>query len=128
MPGCACRARAGGFRPGGNEPGEAAQRPVGGRLRRRCSPGPVEQVLGVASLAKVGPKHLLGPMYLVLTYNRGAAFSFGTGASPVIAAVAVALVIGVAFYSRRLVRGMAPLPVMVGAGPSRRRSRVQPGR
>jgi signal peptidase II len=65
---------------------------------------------------KVGPRHVLGPMYLVLTYNRGAAFSFGTGASPVIAAVAVALVIAVALYSRRLARGGAPLPVMVALG------------
>ena len=104
MPGCACRARAGGFRPGVNEPGEAAQRPFGGRRRRRGGPGPVEQVLGAGSLGQVGPVHVLGPVNLVLIYNKGAAFSFGTGASPVIAAVAVALVLAVAFYSRRLAR------------------------
>ena len=38
-----------------------------------------------------GPVHVLGPVNLGLVYNKGAAFSFGTGASPVIAAVAVPL-------------------------------------
>jgi signal peptidase II len=65
---------------------------------------------------KGGPRHVLGPMNLQLTDNRGAAFSFGTGASPVIAAVAVALVLAVAFYSRRLAQGGVPLPVMVALG------------
>jgi signal peptidase II len=63
-----------------------------------------------------GPRHVLGTVYLVLTYNRGAAFSFGTGASPIIAAVAVGLVLAVVFYSRRLARRGAPLPVMVALG------------
>jgi signal peptidase II len=59
---------------------------------------------------------VIGPTYLFLTYNRGAAFSFGAGASPVIAAVAVALVLVVGFYSRRLAKGGASLPVIVGLG------------
>ncbi len=62
------------------------------------------------------PRHVLGPVYLVLTFNKGAAFSFGTGASPVIAVVAVGLVMTVVFYSRRLAKGGAPLPVMVALG------------
>jgi signal peptidase II len=63
-----------------------------------------------------GPVHVLGPVNLGLVYNKGAAFSFGTGASSVIAAVAVALVLAVAFYSRRLAKGGAPVPVMVALG------------
>jgi signal peptidase II len=63
-----------------------------------------------------GPRHVIGPTYLVLTYNRGAAFSFGTGASPVIAALAVVLVLVVGFYSRRLAKGGASPPVIVGLG------------
>jgi signal peptidase II len=63
-----------------------------------------------------GPRHVVGPAYLRLVVNPGAAFSFGTGASPVIAAVAVALVVAVAVYSRRLVRGGAPLPVITALG------------
>ena len=63
-----------------------------------------------------GPRHVIGPAYLVLTYNRGAAFSFGTGASPVVAAVAVGLVLGVVFYSRRRARGGAPFLVIVALG------------
>jgi signal peptidase II len=63
-----------------------------------------------------GPVHVLGPVNLGLVYNKGAAFSFGTGASPVIAAVAVALVLAVAFYSRRVAKGGAPVPVMVALG------------
>ncbi len=63
-----------------------------------------------------GPRHVMGPTYLVLTYNRGAAFSFGTGASPVIAALAVVLVLVVGFYSRRLAKGGASRPVIVGLG------------
>jgi signal peptidase II len=60
-----------------------------------------------------GPVHVLGPVNLGLVYNKGAAFSFGTGASPVIAAVAVALVLAVVFYSRRVAKGGAPVTVMV---------------
>ena len=62
------------------------------------------------------PRHVLGPAYLVLTYNKGAAFSFGTGASPVIAVLAVGLVMTVVFYSRRLAKGGAAWPVMVALG------------
>jgi signal peptidase II len=63
-----------------------------------------------------GPRHLIGPASLRLVYNRGAAFSFGTGASPVITAVAVGLVLVVGFYSRRLAKGGASPAVMVGLG------------
>jgi signal peptidase II len=63
-----------------------------------------------------GPRHVIGPAYLRLTYNPGAAFSFGTGASPVIAAVAVGLVLVVGFYSRRLARGGASPAVIAALG------------
>jgi len=65
---------------------------------------------------KVGPRHVLGPVYLHLVVNPGAAFSFGTGASSVIAAVAVGLVLAVALYSRRLVKSEAPFLLMMALG------------
>jgi signal peptidase II len=52
----------------------------------------------------------------VLTYNRGAAFSLGSGASPVIEAIAVVLVVIVLWFSGRLARGGGHLATIVGFG------------
>jgi signal peptidase II len=68
------------------------------------------------ALSEVGRRHVIGPMYLSLTFNRGAAFSLGAGASPVIEAVAIALVVGVIAFSRRAAMGRANLAVVVGLG------------
>jgi len=68
------------------------------------------------SLASGVPRHVLGPSYLVLTYNRGAAFSLGSGASPVIEAIAVVLVVIVLWFSGRLARGGGHLATIVGFG------------
>ena len=60
-------------------------------------------------------RHVVGPIYLVLTYNSGAAFSLGGGATPIIETVAVALVIWLAAVSRRAARS-GSLAISVGLG------------
>ena len=60
--------------------------------------------------------HVLGPISFLLTYNAGAAFSLGRGASPVIEAVAVALVAAVLWFSGRLARAGANPAIIVGFG------------
>ena len=60
-------------------------------------------------------RHVVGPIYLVLTYNSGAAFSLGGGATPIIETVAVALVIWLAAVSRRATRS-GSLAISVGLG------------
>ena len=67
-------------------------------------------------LSDFGRRHVIGPVYLTLTFNRGAAFSLGAGASPIIEAVAIALVVGVIVLSRRAARGGANIAVIVGLG------------
>jgi signal peptidase II len=69
-----------------------------------------------ASLADDRARHIVGPIYLELTFNRGAAFSLGSGAPPVIVAVAVALAIGVLTVSGRLARGGANIVMVVALG------------
>lgn len=68
------------------------------------------------SLRSGVPHHVVGPTYLVLTFNQGAAFSLGSGASPVIAAVAVALAVAVLWFSGRLARGGGNVAAIVGFG------------
>jgi signal peptidase II len=48
------------------------------------------------------PRHVLGPVYLTLTFNKGAAFSVGTGISPIVEAVAIVLVVALIGFSRRM--------------------------
>jgi signal peptidase II len=67
-------------------------------------------------LSTTGPRHVLGPVYLVLSFNRGAAFSLGSGASPVIEALASALAVAVIAFSGRAARIGAGPVVVVGLG------------
>ena len=67
-------------------------------------------------LALTGRRHVIGPIYLSISYNPGAAFSLGAGASPVIEAVAICLVVAVIGFSRRATKGGANLAVIVGLG------------
>ena len=60
-------------------------------------------------------RHVLGPTYLVLTFNSGAAFSLGRGITPIVETVAVALVVWLLALSRNLSRS-ASWPVAVGLG------------
>jgi signal peptidase II len=68
------------------------------------------------ALSDGAPRHVIGPVYLLLTFNSGAAFSLGSGASPVIEAIAIALIVGVIAFSRRAAKGGANLAVIVGLG------------
>ena len=67
-------------------------------------------------LSDLSRRHVIGPMYLALTFNQGAAFSLGAGAAPIIEAVAIALVVGVVALSGRAAKGGANLAVIVGLG------------
>jgi signal peptidase II len=68
------------------------------------------------NLSITSPRHVLGPVYLVLSFNRGAAFSLGSGASPVIEALASALAVAVIAFSGRAARIGASPVVVVGLG------------
>jgi signal peptidase II len=63
-----------------------------------------------------GPRHVVGPVNLVLTFNRGAAFSLGSGVTPLIEALAVVLVALVLWQSGRLARGGAGWAYVTGFG------------
>jgi len=67
-------------------------------------------------LSDVARRHVIGPVYLTLTFNRGAAFSLGAGASPIIEAVAIALVVVVIAMSRRAAKGGANVAIIIGLG------------
>ena len=56
------------------------------------------------NLSNTSPRHVLGPVYLVLSFNRGAAFSLGSGVSPVIEALASLLAVAVIAFSGRAAR------------------------
>jgi signal peptidase II len=61
------------------------------------------------------PRHLVGSLWLQLTYNSGAAFSLGRGATPVVEAVVVVLVAALAVFGRAASRG-ASGPALFGIG------------
>ena len=61
------------------------------------------------------PRHVLGPTNLVLTFNRGAAFSIGTGISPIVEAVVIVLVVVLVAFSSRMSRS-APVWASVALG------------
>jgi signal peptidase II len=68
------------------------------------------------SLVAGVPRHVLGPTYLLLTYNKGAAFSLGSGASSLIEALAVVLAVAVMWLSGRLAKGGTNLAAVTGFG------------
>jgi signal peptidase II len=100
--------------------------------QRRRSPGRAVLFLAIAggvialdqwskswalrSLGFTGRRHVIGPVNFVLTFNRGAAFSLGSGATPVIEAVAIGLIVVVLAFSRRLALGGTSPAVIVGLG------------
>ncbi|MGH9116099.1 MAG: signal peptidase II [Acidimicrobiales bacterium] len=63
----------------------------------------------------VVPRHVLGPVWLNLTFNSGAAFGLGQGVTPVVEAVVALLVVWLLAVSRRASRA-ASVPVAVGLG------------
>jgi signal peptidase II len=65
--------------------------------------------------AAPGGRHVIGPLWLVLTFNSGAAFSLGRGVTPFIEAVVVVLVACLLVFSRRASRA-ASAPTAIGLG------------
>jgi signal peptidase II len=61
------------------------------------------------------PRHVVGPTYLDLTFNSGAAFSLGTGVTPIIEAAAVVLVAWLLIATHRVSRNVR-LPTAIGLG------------
>jgi signal peptidase II len=61
------------------------------------------------------PRHLVGPLWLELTYNSGAAFGLGRGVTPVVEAVVVVLVVALVVFGRAASR-RASGPALVGIG------------
>ncbi len=70
----------------------------------------------IHNLSSTSPRHVLGPVYLVLSFNRGAAFSLGSGVSPVIEALAALLAVAVIAFSGRAARIGASPAVVAGLG------------
>jgi len=66
------------------------------------------------SLAGKGREHVFWTAYFVLTYNRGAAFSLGSGVSALVEVVAVALALVVLLVSGRLAKGGGNLAALLG--------------
>lgn len=63
-----------------------------------------------------GPRHIVGPINLVLTFNRGAAFSLGSGVAPLVEVAAVVLAGLVLWQSGRLASHGAGWAYVVGFG------------
>ena len=57
----------------------------------------------------------MGPVYLELTYNSGAAFSLGTGVTPILEAAVVVLIVGLLIFTHRTSRS-APAVASVAMG------------
>ena len=62
-----------------------------------------------------GGRHVIGTVWLVLTFNSGAAFSLGRGVTPVVEGVVVVLVAWLLVFSRRASRA-ASAPLAIGLG------------
>jgi signal peptidase II len=68
------------------------------------------------SALAAGPRHIVGPVYFVLTLNSGAAFSLGAGATPIVEIVALLIVGAVLWHSGRLARSGGPALMMAALG------------
>lgn len=76
----------------------------------------VDQVTKTLALRHLRvPHHVVGPVWLDLTFNSGAAFGLGGGATPVVEAVVIVLVAALVVFARRATRRAGPW-VVVGCG------------
>jgi signal peptidase II len=95
-----------------------------GRLRRRLLIPGVAVLVVIADQAsktwalhhlRLSDRHVLGPIWFVLTFNSGAAFSLGRGVTPIVEAIVVVLVAWLVVFSRRAGRA-ASVSMAVGLG------------
>jgi signal peptidase II len=78
----------------------------------------VDQITKTLALDHLDPlnrTHVVGPVFLELEYNSGAAFSLGTGVTPILEAAVVVLIVGLLVFTRRASRS-ASVPVSVALG------------
>jgi len=75
----------------------------------------ITKSLALDHLEPYVPHHVVGPVAWYLTFNAGAAFSMGTGVTPILEAVVIGLVVGLVLYSRRASRS-ASVPAGVALG------------
>lgn len=75
----------------------------------------VTKTLALNHLDPYRPSHVVGPVYLELTYNSGAAFSLGTGVTPILEAAVVVLIVGLLIFTHRTSRS-APAVASVAMG------------
>jgi signal peptidase II len=94
------------------------------RVRRLLIPVVAGMVVAADQVSKtwalhhvpaLGGRHIFGPVWLVLTFNSGAAFSLGRGVQPVVETVVIVLVVWLLALSRRASR-IATLPTAIGLG------------
>jgi signal peptidase II len=76
----------------------------------------VDQVTKTLALHHlVVPRHVVGTLWLELTFNSGASFGVGRGVTPVIEVVVVVLVVGLLVFGRRASHSASKV-AMVGIG------------
>lgn len=75
----------------------------------------VTKTWALHGLTAYSARHVAGPVNLLLTYNRGAAFSLGTGVTPILEAGVIVFVVALLAFTRRASR-TASAPVVAGLG------------
>jgi signal peptidase II len=73
----------------------------------------VDQVTKTLALDHLAvPRHVVGTLWLELTFNTGASFGLGRGATPVVEGVVVLMVVGLLIVARRATRVAEPIGIM----------------
>ncbi len=75
----------------------------------------ITKTLALDHLQAYRAQPVIGPLHWYLTFNTGAAFSLGTGVTPILEAAVIVLVVGLVVFSRR-VGSSASVPVAVALG------------
>ena len=76
----------------------------------------VDQVSKTWALHHTTPaRHVVGPLWLTLTFNTGAAFGLGRGVTPVVEAVVVLIVVALLVVGRRITSA-SPRAAVAGTG------------
>jgi len=75
----------------------------------------VTKTLALDHLEPEQARHVIGPVAWYLTFNAGAAFSLGTGVTPILEAGVIVLVVGLLLFSKRTSRS-ASVPASIALG------------